>query len=392
MTLATSQKAQALRRAADPLVRFYTGPLYRENAARPGICDFAFGNPHDMPLDGLTAALRTHSTPLNKDWFAYKNNEPASRDLVARSLRERDGAPYQPEDVFMTNGNFGGLAVALDAVVDPGDEVIFSSPPWFFYEALILDRGGVPVRVRVTPDSWDLDLEAIGRALGPRTRAVIVNSPHNPTGRIYPPETWKALARLLEAHSRAVGRTVYLLSDEAYCRIVFDGHRFESPALHYPDTMVIYTYGKTLLAPGERVGYLALPPLMARETREALRPALFVAQMVTGWAFPNAVLQHALAELDTLSIDVARIQRRRDRLVKALRELGYRVHEPQGTFYLLPRAPIADDWAFAERLARHDVLCLPGQVVELPGYFRLSLTANDEMVERALPALAAAIR
>jgi aspartate aminotransferase len=131
---------------------------------------------------------------------------------------------------------------------------------------------------------------------------------------------------------------------------------------------------------------------MPAANREALRPALFACQMVTGWAFPNAVLQHALGELDTLSIDVARIQRRRDRLVTALRGFGYTVHEPQATFYLLPRSPIPDDWAFAERLAEQNVLTMPGQVAELPGYFRLSLTASDDMVERALPALEAAIK
>jgi aspartate aminotransferase len=389
---ATSQKLLAIGRSVDPLFRFYQGPLYHQHAGRPGICDFAFGNPQDMPLPGLTAALRTHAVAQNKDWFAYKNSEPASRELVARSLRERDGMPYLPEDVCMTNGNFAGLAAALDAIVDPGDEVIFNSPPWFFYEALTLDRGGVAVRVRVDLDGWDLDLEAIARAIGPRTRAVIVNSPNNPTGRIYPPATLQALARLLEARSRDNGRTIYLLSDEAYCRIVFDGHRFQTPAAFYPNTMVIYTYGKTLLAPGERIGYLALPPSMPLATRQALRPALFVAQMVTGWAFPNALLQHALSDIDLLSIDVPAIQRRRDRMVQALRGFGYAVHEPQGTFYLLPRSPIADDWAFAERLASLNVLCMPGEVVELPGYFRLSLTASDDMIDRALPAFEAAVR
>jgi aspartate aminotransferase len=291
----------------------------------------------------------------------------------------------------MTNGAFGALAAALDAIADPGDEVIFNSPPWFFYEALTLDRGAIPIRVHVDPRTWDLDLGAIGRALTPRTRAIIVNSPHNPTGRIYPPETLHALAGMLAAHEQKVGRPVYLLSDEAYYRIVFEGHRFQTPALHYPNTIVIYTYGKTLLAPGERIGYLALPPTMPAAIREALRPALFASQMVTGWAFPNAVLQHALGELDPLCIDVPRIQRRRDRLVTALRGFGYTVHEPQATFYLLPRSPIPDDWAFAERLAEQNVLTMPGQVAELPGYFRLSLTASDDMVERALPALEAAI-
>jgi aspartate aminotransferase len=388
----TSRKSAALRQAIEPLMRFYAGGLYQQHARRPGICDFAFGNPHDPPVAGLSEALGRAVTPRNKDWFAYKNSEPESRALVAGMLRARDGLPYQEDDICMTNGAFGGLAAALDAIADPGDEVIFNSPPWFFYEALTLDRGAVPIRVQVDPRTWDLDLGAIARALTPRTRAIIVNSPHNPTGRIYPPETLTALAGLLTAHQEKTGRSVYLLSDEAYYRIVFDGHRFQTPALHYPNTIVIYTYGKTLLAPGERIGYLALPPSMPAPTREALRPALFACQMVTGWAFPNAVLQHALAELDPLIIDVGRIQRRRDRLVTALRGFGYTVHVPQATFYLLPRSPIPDDWAFAERLAERDVLTMPGQVAELPGYFRLSLTASDEMVERALPALEAAIR
>jgi aspartate aminotransferase len=388
----TSQKSAALRRAIEPLTRFYAGGLYQRHAHRPGICDFAFGNPHDPPVAGLTEALTSAVAPRNKDWFAYKNSEPESRALVARMLQTRDGLPFEDDDICMTNGAFGGLAAALDAIVDPGDEVIFNSPPWFFYEALALDRGAVPVRVKVDPVTWDLDLEAIARALTPRTRAIIVNSPNNPTGRIYPPETLDALAALLAAHQQKVGRPVYLLSDEAYYRIVFAGHRFQTPALHYPNTIIIYTYGKTLLAPGERIGYLALPPTMPKATRQALRPALFACQMITGWAFPNAVLQHALAELDPLTIDVARIQRRRDRLVTALRGFGYTVHEPQATFYLMPRSPIPDDFAFAERLAERDVLTMPGQVAELPGYFRLSLTASDDMVERALPALEAAIR
>ena len=388
----TSQKSAAIRRAIEPLERFYSGGLYQQHARRPGICDFAFGNPHDPPVAGLSEALKHGASPRNKDWFAYKNSEPESRALVARVLRQRDGLPYEDDDICMTNGAFGALAAALDAIADPGDEIIFNSPPWFFYEALTLDRGAVPVRVGVDRDTWDLDLRAIAGALTPRTRAIIVNSPHNPSGRIYQPDTLRALAALLAAHEQKVGRPVYLLSDEAYYRIVFDDQPFHSPALYYPNTIVIYTYGKTLLAPGERIGYLALPPTMPAATRQALRPALFACQMVTGWAFPNAVLQHALAELDPLSIDVGRIQRRRDRLVTALRGFGYTVHVPQGTFYLLPRCPIADDWAFAERLAERDVLCIPGQVCELPGYFRLSLTASDDMVERALPALESAIR
>jgi aspartate aminotransferase len=179
-----------------------------------------------------------------------------------------------------------------------------------------------------------------------------------------------------------------LLSDEAYSRIIYDHRRYDSPTAFYANSFLLYTYGKTLLAPGQRMGYIALPPMMP--SRELMRNALFVSQLVTGYAFPNALLQRALPDLEELSIDMAHLQRKRDRMVTALHVMGYEVHVPEGTFYLLPRSPLPDDWAFVESLASRDVFCLPGCVVELPGYFRISLTASDEMIERALPRFAVA--
>jgi aspartate aminotransferase len=278
--------------------------------------------------------------------------------------------------------------VALHALIDPGDEVIFLSPPWFFYEALIMSSGAVPVRVKLQPPAFDLDVEAIEAAITDRTRAIVVNSPNNPTGRIYPPSELKRLAQVLTRASERSGRTIYLLSDEAYSRIVYDGREFCSPTEFYSHGLVLYTYGKTLLTPGQRMGYIALPPTMP--DREQLRPALFLAQMMLGYAFPNALLQHALPDLEPLSIDVAHLQRKRDRMVKMLRGVGYEVNVPEGTFYLLVRSPLEDDVAFIERLAEHNVFCLPGRAFELPGYFRISLTANDDMIERAAKGFAAA--
>jgi aspartate aminotransferase len=247
---------------------------------------------------------------------------------------------------------------------------------------------GVPVRVKVDLSTFDLDVDAISGAITPRTRAVIVNSPNNPTGRIYPPETLDRLARVLTSASEANGRTIYLLSDEAYNRILFDGRTFPSPTGHYPNSFLLYSYGKTLLAPGQRLGYLALPPTMPG--RERMRQALMLTQF-SGYGVPDAVLQYALPELEPLCIDLAQLQRRRDVLVGALREQGYDVHVPEATFYLLPRSPLPDDGAFADLLAAEDVFVLPGRIVELPGYFRISLTATDDMVERAVPRFAAAI-
>ncbi len=179
-----------------------------------------------------------------------------------------------------------------------------------------------------------------------------------------------------------------MVSDEPYNRIVFDGIDFHSPAEVYPNTIITYSYGKTLLAPGMRIGYVTVPPTMP--DREALRSAILLSQMATGYAFPNALLQHAIEDLERLSIDIGALERRRDRLVPALRAMGYETTMPEGTFYVMARSPIPDDMAFADLLASHGALVLPGTIVEVPGWFRISLTASEEMVERGLRSFASA--
>jgi aspartate aminotransferase len=289
----------------------------------------------------------------------------------------------------MTNGGFAALAVTFRAILERDDEVIFLSPPWFFYELLILAADGLPVRVPLPAPTFDIDLAAVEAAITPRTRAVLINTPHNPTGRVYPEAALRDLARTLSAASSRIGRRIFLVSDEPYNRLVFDGRRFHSPAEVYPDTITTYSYGKTLLAPGMRIGYVALPPTMT--DRKELRETVFISQLASGYAFPNALLQHAIEDLERLSIDIVALERRRDRLVGGLRSAGYETTNPEGTFYVMARAPIEDDRAFAERLADHRVLVLPGSVVEVPGWFRISLTASDEMVEKGLPGFAAAL-
>jgi aspartate aminotransferase len=333
-------------------------------------------------------ALREQLVPRRRDWFAYKDSEPKSQITVARGLSKRTGMKWDPADVAMTNGGFAALAVAMRALVEPGDEVIFLSPPWFFYEFMVLAAGGVPVRLHLAPPAFEPDLDEIAAAITPRTRALIFNSPHNPSGRVYPLETLQALTATLTDASARIGHPVYLISDEPYNRIIFDGRDFHSPAEAYPHTVVTYSYGKQLLAPGMRIGYLTVPPTMP--DREAFRETVYVAQFATGYAFPNALLQHAIEDLEVLSIDIPAMQRRRDRLVGALREIGYETTMPEGTFYVMARAPIADDVAFSDLLARHRVLVLPGTLVEVPGWFRISLTATDEMVDRGIPGFAAA--
>lgn len=380
----------SLLQQMSPLIGFLTEGEWTQHANDQDAANFVLGNPHEMPLTRFVDALHQYSTPQNKDWFAYKMSEPESKRVVGAALRGRFGMPFRDEDVHMTNGAFAGLSVVLTAVVDPGDEVIFISPPWFFYESLIVGTGATPVRVRVNAETFDLDVDAIAAAITPKTRAIIVNSPNNPTGRIYPEATLRQLAQVLTEASERNGRTIYLLSDEAYSRIVYDDQPFMTPTTYYANSFLIYTYGKVLLTPGQRLGYVALAPTM--ENRELLNGALVIAQILTGFAFPNALLQHALADLEQTSIDIPHLQAKRDRMVGALRETGYDVHVPEGTFYLMPRAPIADDAKFNEVLMAQKIYTLPGWVFEMPGYFRISLTANDAMVERSLAGFEAARR
>lgn len=384
----TLGRIDELEASVGPFLRFFNGPVWARNG-EPGMANFAVGNPQEMPLPTFVDALTQAMRPADKDWFAYKMNEPSSRDTVARTLTARTGLDWDPADVAMTNGGFGALAVTFRAILEPGDEVVFLSPPWFFYELLIRAADGVPVRVRLSPPAFDIDTAAIEAAITPRTRAVILNSPHNPSGRVYPKAALSELAAALDSASTRVGHPIYLVSDEPYNRIVFDGRAFHSPSEVYPNTIITYSYGKTLLTPGMRIGYTAAPPTMPG--REALRHRMFVAQLATGFAFPNADLQHAIADIEHLSIDIGALERRRDRLVPALRDLGYETTLPEGTFYAMARAPIDDDQVFAAMLADHLVLVLPGSVVEVPGWFRISLTASDEMVERGLTGFAAAI-
>jgi aspartate aminotransferase len=370
-----------LRDSIVPFLGFFNGPIWARNAD-PGVANFAVGNPQEMPLAGYVDALRAQIEPRSPDWFAYKLNEPKSQAAVARSLTARTGLDWEPLDVAMTNGGFAAIAVAMRAILEPGDEVVFLSPPWFFYELLIRAAGGVPVRVTQAPPRFDLDPAAIAAAITPRTRAVLFNSPHNPSGRVYPLADLRAVAAMLDEAATRIGRRIYLVSDEPYNRIVFDGGEFHSPAEVYPDTITTYSYGKTLLAPGMRIGYVTVPPTMS--DRETFRERVMIAQLAGGFLFPNALLQHAIEDLERLSIDIGTLERRRDRLVGALRGLGYETTMPEGTFYIMARSPIDDDVAFGELLAEENVLILPGTVVEVPGWFRISLTASDAMVESSL--------
>ena len=328
-------RMEAIIRSTSTLVQFAN--RWDSLRRQPDVCDFAFGNPHELAIPGFVEALGRHLAPADKDWYAYKRSEPQAQAVVAKRLEEWRGLPFEAADIAMTPGAFGAIAVALHALLDIDDEVIFSTPPWFLYEAMILAAGGTPVKVPVMASDHDLDVEAIAAAITPRTRIVIINTPNNPTGRIYPATTLAALASVLAAASDRHGSPIYLLSDEPYARLVFSNAAMVSPAAFYPNTLMAYSYGKVLLTPGQRLGWLALSPTMP--DRELMRGIIQVAQMAGGWVFPNALLQHSIEDLEHLSIDLADLESKRDLMGNALLSLGYDLRLPEGTFYLWVRSP-----------------------------------------------------
>jgi aspartate/methionine/tyrosine aminotransferase len=383
-----SDRARAAGAEIEPVTSFFLS--LRAMDDQPDVVDLTFGDPHEMPLPALVEAIRANLDPRTEDWFAYKSSLPSAQEAVAAGLRAELGLDVEPADVTMTPGAFGAIALAFRLVADVGDEVVIPEPGWF-YAPMLRAADMVPVRAPLSPGTFDLDVGAIARAITPRTRMVVVNSPANPTGRVYGRDRLTELAAVLEEASARNGRRVWLLSDEPYRRIRFDGIGFTSPAACYPWTLVDYSYGKVLLAPGQRLGYLALSPAIPAAERDELRSIMLPLQLAMGWGFPDALMQYAVPSLETVSIDMAELTRRRDRAVTELSRAGYELTVPEGTFYLWGRAPGDDSVAFAAALAERGVYVLPGTVFGRPESFRISLTATMDMLERALPALRAVV-
>ena len=383
---AVSERARAADAAFAAVRDFYLTSRYGKRRGDSSICDLTFGNPHEMPLGGLVTTLRERALPKHKDWFAYKTSEEEPRAFLATRLRRELAMPFEPSDIALTTGAFAAISVAFHILLNPGDEAVISEPAWFCYEPMLLAADAVPRKVKLKLPNFDLDLSAIEAAIGPKTRMVIVNTPHNPTGRIYDDNSLKALAEVLERASDKYGHRVFLLSDEPYRRLRFDGRRFTSPASFYPWTLISYSYGKILLAPGQRIGYLAISPSMPFKERKALSNVMFSTQMALGWCFPNAIMQYAVPDLENLSIDLTALARRRDLLAATLSNAGYDAPLPDGTFYLWTKWPEGNPETHWNRLADRNVFVLPGSIMNATNYFRISLTASDEMIERALPA------
>ena len=366
---------------------FEEGARLKAERGAENVFDFSLGNPEIEPPPCVLEAARRALDDPRPGRHAYMPNSgfPAVRQRLAERLAAASGVPFEGRNIVMTVGAGGALNVLFKAILDPGDEVIVLAPYFVEYGFYVGNHGGKLVVADTTRD-FQPDIEKIRAAVTPRTKAILVNSPNNPTGVIYSAETFRALDALI----KSLDHDVLLVSDEPYKALVFDDAKPpEVPA--YVDNVVVATsWSKTLALPGERIGYLAVSARIA--DADKLADACTFAIRVLGFVNAPAIWQWVAAEVGDQAIDVAPYREKSGILYRGLTEIGYRCVRPQGAFYLFPETPIADDVAFVRMLVDEGVLTVPGTGFGRPGHMRLSITVPKKTVEGALPGLERAFR
>jgi aspartate aminotransferase len=348
------------------------------------VYDLSIGNPNVSPPEKFEHTLQQVAGNCAVEDHSYMHNAgyPHVRSAVAEQISQEQGVTVQGDDIIMTCGAAAALNVVFKTILDPGDEVLVPIPRFVDYDSYIDNHGGV-MKLVPSRDDFTLDLDAMEAALTPKTKAVLINSPNNPTGQIYSAESLSALGNLLADRGRQWGRTIYLVNDEPYRKIVFDGHQVPSLFQAYSESIIATSYSKDLSIPGERIGYAAVNP--AAEHKGQLMPGMIVANRILGFINAPALMQRLIASIQGLHVDADIYKRKRDLICDGLIEAGYDLLVPPGTFYLFPKAPGGDDVAFVQELQKELILTVPGTGFDCPGYFRIAFCVDDETLTQSLP-------
>ncbi len=390
--MAISQKVHDfMERASWIRKMFEEGIRLKQEFGEENVFDLSLGNPVAEPPSELVEAMVAAAKDETAGQHRYMPNAgyEATRQAVAESLSAECKVPLSPGDIIMVCGAAGGLNITLKTLLDPGDEVIVFAPYFVEYLFYADNHGGKVVAVD-TRNDFSIDLESFRNAVTSKTKAVIINSPNNPTGVVYSRKALEGLAEVLREKSKDIGRPIYLISDDPYKKIVFDGVETPNILDLYENSIYITSHSKDLAVPGERIGYVAVHP--QAEDAAGVMAGLIFCNRVLGFVNAPALFQRVVQKVQHATVDVEPYRRRRDLLYKELTGIGYEVVKPQGAFYFFPKAPIADEVEFAKLLADKKVLVVPGRGFGTPGYFRISTCFPDRVIEGALPGLAAAYR
>lgn len=365
---------------------FEEGERLRSQYGADNVYDFTLGNPDVEPPESFSKQLLELAQQPLPGMHRYMNNAgyPETRAAVAAKISKDAGLTVPADNIIMTCGAGGALNVVLKTILNPGEEVIILAPFFVEYKFYIDNHGGVPVEVWTNRDTFQLDLEAIEQAITAKTRAIIICSPNNPTGVIYPAESLQRLGTILKGIHERTGHLIYVISDEPYARIAYDGQQVPNIFPHVESSIIVTSHSKDLALPGERIGYLAANPRMAT-AGQFMEGAVF-SNRVLGFVNAPALMQRLVAKLQDESVDIAEYQAKRDLLVRELRGMGFQMVKPDGAFYLFPVSPLADDVEFVKLAQKHHILLVPGAGFGAPGFFRIAYCFDKDMIERSLPA------
>jgi aspartate aminotransferase len=363
---------------------FEIGVRLRQERGPENVFDYTLGNPDVEPPAAVTEALRRVAAEERPLSHGYMPNAgfPDVRAAIARGLAERSGTSVTGEDVIMTVGAAGAINTVLKSILDPGDEAIVLKPYFPEYRFYIENHGGRVVEVD-TGERFQPDVARIAAAMGPRTKAILLNSPNNPTGAVYPAETLRELNAI-------VREPAILISDEPYRTLTYDGVETPETLALIERAVVAFSWSKAMAIAGERIGYLAISPRLAEAA--ALRDACTFANRILGYVNAPAIWQRVVAQAPDAMVDVRQYQAKRDLLSDALNGMGYDAPRPQGSYYMFPRTPIPDDVAFTSLLREEGILAVPGVGFGRGGYMRLSLTLPMIQIERSLGGFERAMR
>lgn len=363
---------------------FEEGTRLKKQYGEENVFDFSLGNPNLPPPAGFDDILKEEVAAMDTGGHGYMPNTgyPRVRESIAGFVNKEQDVDLSGDDIVMTCGAAGALNIVFKAILDPGDEIISPTPFFVEYRFYVDNHGGV-LKTVPTHDDFTLDLSAIEAAITGKTKAVIINSPNNPTGQVYSRQALDALGGLLSAKSRETGRPIYLISDEPYRKIAYDGITVPSIFGCYPETILCTSYSKDISIPGERIGFVAVNP--AATYKQQLLMGIALANRILGFVNAPALMQRIVARMQGQSVDIDKYRQKRDKLCDILSGCGYEFTKPAGAFYLFPRAPIPDDVAFAQALQEEKVLVVPGSGFGGPGHIRIAYCVEDHTIENARP-------
>jgi len=362
---------------------FEEGAILKSRYGPENVFDFSLGNPNLPPPKDFHPCV-INAIQENQDGIhGYMPNSGflSARQAVAEYVSKDHGIQLTAEHIIMTCGAAGAMNVILKAILNPDDEVICPSPFFVEYTYYVDNHGGILKPVPTNPD-FTLNIDAISKAMSHKTKAIILNSPNNPTGQIYSQNSLEALAECLQAYQKDNGQIIYLISDEPYRKIVYDQMHVPSILSCYTESFICTSYSKDLSIPGERIGYLAVHP--EATGIQDLLAAMAMTNRILGFVNAPALMQRVVAKLQHVSIDINQYKIKRDLLCDGLASFGYQLTKPLGAFYLFPRSPVKDDVAFVRELQKERILTVPGSGFGAPGHFRIAYCVDDQTIINAM--------